>query len=65
MKKQTRGQTLEDIGGFVTIHVAMPPKLMKWAVGHAREQGHKDVSQVIHSGLHCLMASHRAKSTPA
>jgi hypothetical protein len=42
----------------------MPPRLLKWAVRRAREQGHRDVSQVIHSGLDCLIANHKAKSPP-
>ena len=44
--KPKRG-SIEEVGGFVTIHVALPPKILKSVVKAAREEGHKDVSLVI------------------
>lgn len=56
------GRTIEEVAGCVTIHVALPPHLMKWAVQRARDEGHKDVSQVLRAGIGLLMARHNADS---
>ena len=60
MKKDKR--TLEQMGGFVTIHVALPPRLLKWVVKRAKHEGHRDVSLVVRRGVDCLMARHKAGS---
>jgi hypothetical protein len=44
--KPKRG-TIEEVGGFVTIHVALPPQILKKVVKAARQEGHRDVSLVI------------------
>ncbi len=58
MKQDKR--TLEQIGGFVVVHAALPPKLLRWAVKRARDEGHKDVSQVLRSGIDCLRERQKA-----
>jgi len=54
-----RGPTIEEIGGFVTVHVALPPHILKWAVAVARREGHKDISLVIRR---CLESVQRQRS---
>jgi hypothetical protein len=57
-----RKPTIEQIGGFVTIHVAMPPKAMKEAVKLAKAEGHKDLSAVMLAGIDCLRRQGRQDS---
>lgn len=49
-----RGPTIEQVGGFVTVHAALPPNILKWTVRLARKEGHKDISLVIQRGLEVL-----------
>ena len=58
-------RTIQDEAGCVTLHVELPPHLMKWAVKRARDQGHKDVSQVLRAGIGLLMAKHEEQSASA
>jgi hypothetical protein len=60
-----KGKTIQSESGCVVVHVELPPHLMKWAVKHARDQGHEDVSQVLRAGIGLLMARHEAKSASA
>jgi hypothetical protein len=60
MKQDQR--TIEQIAGFVTIHVALPPHLMKWAAKHAKNQGHSDIQTVIREAIDLLIARHKAGS---
>ena len=55
-----RKPSLQDVGGFVTIHVAMPPKAMKHAVKLAKAKGHKDLSAVMVAGIDCLRERKKA-----
>lgn len=55
-------KTIEEIGGFVTIHASLPPKLLRWAAKRAREQGHKDISLVMRDGIDCLIEKKKAGS---
>jgi hypothetical protein len=59
-------RTIEEIGGFVTVHVALPPPILKWVVTVARREGHKDISQVIRRSLEALQRQPlpRLKSAP-
>ena len=57
-----RKPTIEQIGGFVVIHAALPPKLLRWAAKRAREQGHKDISLVVRDGIDCLIEKKKAGS---
>jgi hypothetical protein len=58
-------RTIEQVGGFVTVHAALPPKLLKWAAKRADEQGHKDLSLVVRDGIDCLIERHKADSASA
>ena len=55
-----RKPTIQDIGGFVVVHAALPPDLLRWAVKRARDEGHKDVSTILRRGVDCLRARHKA-----
>lgn len=44
-------RTIEQICGYVTVHVALPPDVLKWVVAAAKRGGHKDVSLVIQRAL--------------
>jgi hypothetical protein len=55
-----RKRTIQDEGGFVVVHAALPPHLMKWAVKRAKDEGHKDVSAVMRRGIDCLMEKQKA-----
>jgi hypothetical protein len=57
IKRNKNKFTIEQIGGFVTIHVALPPKLLKWVVTAARKEGHRDVSLVVRRALERLTDS--------
>lgn len=56
-------RTIEEIGSFVTVHAALPPKLLKWAAKRADEQGHKDLSRVVQDGIDCLIERHKEQSS--
>lgn len=58
-----RKPSLEQVGGFVTVHAALPPKLLKWAAKRADEQGHKDLSRVVQDGIDCLIQRHKEHSS--
>jgi hypothetical protein len=58
MKQDKRN--LEQVGGFVTVHVALPPPLMKWAVKRAKDEGHKDLSAILRRGIDCLREKQKA-----
>jgi hypothetical protein len=53
-------RTIEEVGGFVVVHAALPPDLLKWAVKRAKDEGHKDVSQVMQRGIDCLRERQKA-----
>jgi hypothetical protein len=53
-------KTTQDAAGFVTLHVALPAHLLKWAVKRAKDEGHKDVSAVMRRGIDCLMERQKA-----
>jgi hypothetical protein len=53
-------RTIQEQSGFVVVHAALPPKLLKWAVKRAKDEGHKDVSQVMRRGIDCLRERHKA-----
>jgi hypothetical protein len=53
-------RSIEQEGGFVVVHAALPPHLLKWAVKRAKDEGHKDVSQVVQRGIDCLIEKHKA-----
>lgn len=55
-----RKPTIEQVGGFVTVHAALPPKLLRWAAKRAKEQGHKDLSAVMRDGIDCLREKKKA-----
>ena len=52
--------TIQDEGGFVTVHAALPPSLMKWAVKRAKDEGHKDLSAILRRGIDCLREKQKA-----
>lgn len=56
-----RKRTIEDEAGFVTIHVALPPQLLKAAVKRAKSEAHGDLSAVVRNAIDCLMAKHKAE----
>lgn len=58
-------KTIEQVGGFVTIHATLPPKSLRWAAKRAREQGHKDISLVVQDGIDCLIEKKKAGSLSA
>jgi hypothetical protein len=58
MKK--RKPTVEQESGFVVVHAALPPHLLRWAVKRAKDEGHKDVSQVMQRGIDCLRERQKA-----
>ena len=58
-----RKPTIEQVGGFVTVHAALPPKLLRWAAKRADEQGHKDLSLVVRDGIDCLIQRHKEQSS--
>lgn len=60
---KNRKPTIEQEGGFVVVHAALPPKLLKWAVKRAKDEGHKDVSQVMQRGIDCLIEKHKEGSS--
>jgi hypothetical protein len=53
-------RTIQEQSGFVVVHAALPLKLLKWAVKRAKDEGHKDVSQVMRRGIDCLRERHKA-----
>jgi hypothetical protein len=55
-----RKRTIQDEGGFVVVHAALPPHLLRWAVKRAKDEGHKDVSQVMQRGIDCLREKQKA-----
>jgi hypothetical protein len=55
-----RKQSIQDESGFVVVHAALPPKLLKWTVKRAKDEGHRDISQVLRRGIDCLR--HRQKA---
>ena len=57
---KSRKPTIEQEGGFVVVHAALPPDLLKWAVKRAKDEGHKDVSQVMQRGIDCLRERQKA-----
>lgn len=57
-----RKPTIAQIGGFVVVHAALPPKAMKWAVKRAKNEGHKDLSAVLCAGIDCLRERDKPKS---
>lgn len=59
-----RKPTIEQVGGFVTIHVAMPPKAMKHAVKLAKAKGRQDLSAVMAAGIDCLCVCLAAADMP-
>lgn len=59
-----RKPTIEQIGGFVTVHAALPPQAMKYAVKRAKREGHKDLSAVLRAGLDCLRERDKPRSQP-
>jgi hypothetical protein len=58
-----RKLTIQEESGFVVVHAALPPHLLKWAVKRAKDEGHKDVSQVVQRGIDCLIERHKAGSS--
>jgi hypothetical protein len=58
-------QTIEQIGGFVTVHVALPPHLLNWVIKRAKHEGHTDLSAIVRQAVDGLMAKHRAESASA
>lgn len=60
-----RKRTIQDEAGFVTVHIELPPHLMKWVTKRARDEGHRDVSQVLRAGIGLLMVKHNADSASA
>ena len=58
MKQNKR--TIEQESGCVVVHAALPPKLLRWAVKRAKDEGHKDVSQVMQRGIDCLREKQKA-----
>jgi hypothetical protein len=57
-----RKPSIQDVGGFVVVHAALPPKAMKWAVKKAKVEGHKDLSAVLCAGIDCLRQRDKPKS---
>jgi hypothetical protein len=57
-----RKPTIEQVGGFVVVHAALPPGAMKYAVKRAKSEGHKDLSAVLRAGIDCLRERDRPKS---
>lgn len=53
-------RTIEQEAGCVVIHAAIPDKLLRWAVKRAKDEGHRDVSQVIRRGIDCLRERQKA-----
>ena len=49
--RKRKSPTIEAIGGFVTVHVALPSKILKSVVKAARQEGHRDISIVIRRAL--------------
>jgi len=47
-----------QIGGFVTLHVALPPRLVKWLVRQSKAEGHDDISAVVRRSIDGLMERH-------
>jgi hypothetical protein len=39
--------SIEEVSGTVTIHVALPPDVLKSVVKAAKREGHRDISLVI------------------
>lgn len=54
-------RTIEQIGGFVTVHASLPPDVLRWTVAMARREGHKDVSLVIIRALKSLKEQAKAR----
>lgn len=59
-----RKPTIEQVGGFVVVHAALPPTAMKYAVKRAKAEGHKDLSAVLHAGIDCLRERDKPRSQP-
>jgi hypothetical protein len=57
-----RKPAIAEVGGFVVVHAALPPKVMKWAVKRAKVEGHKDLSAVLCAGIDCLRDRGKPKS---
>lgn len=60
-----KGKSIQDIGGFVTVHVALPPELLNWVIKRAKHEGHTDLSAIMRQAVDGLMAKHKAESASA
>ena len=58
-------RTIQSESGCVVVHAALPAPLLRWAVKHAKDEGHKDISLVVQRGIDCLIERHKAESAPA
>lgn len=49
--RKPKSPAIEEVAGFVTVHVALPGEILKSIVKTAKEEGHRDISLVIRRAL--------------